>query len=73
MPSKNLDSVFQSSNPFRHAVTLSKILQTEQEPTILVKFSDGGTNHRKTLESVKCATICLFRELNLDMIILGRY
>jgi len=37
-----------------------------------MKFTDGGTDQRNTLESVKCATLCLFKELNLDMIILAR-
>ena len=36
-----------------------------------MRFSDGGTDQRNTLESVKCATIALFKNLNCDMIILG--
>lgn len=66
------DSVFQSSNPFRHAVTVSNILAGQGPINILMKYTDGGTDHRNTLESVKCASICLFREMNLDMLILGR-
>jgi len=37
-----------------------------------MKYTDGGVDHRNTLECVKCASICLFRELNLDMLVLGR-
>jgi hypothetical protein len=68
------DSVFEQSNPFRHATSLSKFLLSSHDelPSVLLKFSDGGTDHRNTLESVKCASICLFKEMNLDMLILAR-
>lgn len=38
----------------------------------MLKYSDGVVDHRNNLESVKCAYICMFKELNLDMIILCR-
>lgn len=41
-------------------------------PNVLFRFSHGKTDQRNTLESIKCAAICIFRELNLDMLILGR-
>ncbi|XP_033753387.1 uncharacterized protein LOC117336839 [Pecten maximus] len=67
------DSVLQQSSPFRHNAVLAKLLaEKETMQPILMKFTDGGTDQRNNIESVKCATICLFRELNLDMIILGR-
>jgi len=67
------DSIFQSSNPFRHAATLVKeINKLETLPSVLLKFSDGGTDQRNTLESVKCSLICVFKELNLDMLIAAR-
>ena len=67
------DSVFQSSNPFRHAVQLISIIKESQEiPPIFLKFTDGGTDHRNTLESVKCALICLFKELDLDFLVAAR-
>jgi hypothetical protein len=67
------DSVFQSSNPFRHAVQLiNTIRQSGDVPAVLLKFSDGGTDHRNTLESVKCALICVFLELDLDFLVAGR-
>lgn len=67
------DSVFEQSSPFRHATSLSKFLCSKNElPHVLFKYSDGGTDHRNTLESVKCSAICLFKEINLDMLILAR-
>ena len=67
------DSVFQMSTPFRHAVMITNYLKSKDNlPKILLKYTDGGTDQRNTLESVKCASICIFRELNLDMMILAR-
>ncbi|XP_053389758.1 uncharacterized protein LOC128552728 [Mercenaria mercenaria] len=67
------DSVFQSSNPFRHAAIVCDILaKRDPLPKVFLRFSDGGTDQRNTLESVKCAAICIFKEMNLDMLILGR-
>ena len=60
------DLVFQMSSPFRHAATLDKIMQNSTAK-ILMKFTNGGVDQRNTLESVKCASICLFLELNLEM------
>ncbi|CAC5407819.1 unnamed protein product [Mytilus coruscus] len=64
------DSVFQTSSPFQHAAMMTKVL--ESPAPVLLKFTDGGTDQRNTLEAVKCANICLFKELNLDMLIHGR-
>lgn len=68
------DSVFQMASPFRHNAALAQLISNTQEsvPPILMKFTDGGTDQRNTLESVRCATICLFREMNFDMVVLGR-
>jgi len=66
------DSVLQTSSPFRHASLLANILARSEYPKVLLRYSDGGTDQRNTLESVKCASICLFRELDLDMMILAR-
>jgi hypothetical protein len=68
------DSVFQTSNPFRHGAALVKVvkMQHSDQKSVLLKFTDGGVDHRNTLESVKCASVCLFQELNLDMLILAR-
>lgn len=67
------DSVFHGSNPFTHAAALVKIVKsTEVRKSVLLKYSDGGTDQRSALDSVKCSLICMFRELNLDMLIAGR-
>ena len=67
------DSAFQSSSPFRHGVILCKIIkELEPVPPYLMKYTDGGTNQRNTLESVKVASICLFKEFNLDFMIVAR-
>ena len=68
------NSVFQSSSPFRHGVMLCKtIKELEHVPPILMKYTDGETDQRNTLESVKVASICLFKELDLDFMIAARF
>ena len=52
---------------------LCKIIkELEQVPPILMKYTDGGTDQRKTLDSVKVASICLFKELDLNFMIAAR-
>lgn len=62
------DSVFQASTPFRHAVSISKQIVDKEQVNVLLKYSDGGVDHRNNLKSVKCAYICMFKEFNLDML-----
>ena len=64
------DSIFEASNPFRHAVQLCKVYPFDKPIAII--YTDGGTDHRNTLESVKIAAICIFKELNLDKLHLVR-
>ena len=66
------DSVFQQSSPWRHACMTAKIFEDRNVPPILLKITDGGTDHRHTLESVRLANICLFKEMSFDQIILAR-
>ncbi|XP_062616566.1 uncharacterized protein LOC134278262 [Saccostrea cucullata] len=67
------DSVFQPASPFRHAAFLSKMMQnSENLKPILLKFTDGGVDQRNTLEAVKLANVCLFKEFNLDLLIHAR-
>ena len=69
------DSVFKSSSPFRHGVMQSKVYKgLRRQPRVVMKYTDGGTDQRNTLETIKLATICLFKELDpyVDMIIAGR-
>lgn len=65
------DSVFETSGPFRHAASLVKIA-VKEDKKILLRFTDGGTDQRNNLESVKCSSICIFRELDLDMLVHAR-
>ena len=67
------NSVFQLSSPFRHGVMLKHVVSSLPDmPSVLMKYSDGGTDQRNNLESVKIATICLFKELDLDLLITVR-
>ena len=67
------DYVFQQSSPFRHSAAIANALKSGTDyPKVLLKFSDGGTDQRNTLESVKCASIALFKELDLDMLVIAR-
>ena len=68
------DSVFQGSNPFRHAQTMLNLVRLNEEHRvpILFKFTDGGTDQRNNLQLVQLASICIFKELNLDMFITAR-
>ena len=69
------DSVLQSSSPMRHATSLVKQIKdltTDRRPGVLLLYTDGGTDHRNTLESVKCAAICVFKELDLDLYVAAR-
>lgn len=63
------DSVFETSCPFRHAAPLVKIA-VKEDKKILLRFTDGGTDQRNNLESVKCSSI--FGELDLDMLVHAR-
>ena len=49
---------------------LCKIIkELEHVPPVLMKYTDSGTDQRNTLESVKVASICLFKELDLDFML----
>lgn len=41
-------------------------------PLILLLYTDGGPDHRLTYYSVKVALICLFIDLDLDLLIAAR-
>lgn len=66
------DSVLQTSSAFRHSTVLAKVLARNPGPKVLLRFTDGGTDQRNILMSVQCANICLFIELDLDMLVLAR-
>lgn len=63
------DSIFQSSNPMRHSTSIvNQVKLLVYKPSVILKFSD----QRNTLESVKCTSICIFKELDLDMFVAAR-
>ena len=67
------DAVFQPSTPFRHGIELLNLLKRKGDvPPILLLYTDGGPDHRVTYYSVKCALICLFLKLDIDMLIAAR-
>lgn len=69
------DSVFQASSLFRPATMLKKTIDgkyKEKIPSVLFKYTDGVCHQRNTLESVKIASICLFKEFDLDLLITAR-
>lgn len=57
---------------FRHSTLLAKVLARNPGPKVLLRFTDGDTDQRNNLVSVQCANICLFIELDLDMLIIAR-
>ena len=72
---KYKDSVFQPSSPFRHAIELESILQTQENSEIrpiLMIYSDGGPDHRVTYHSVKLSLILIFERLGIDLLVAAR-
>ena len=67
------DLVLEPSSPLRHMAELRGILesQTTVKP-ILMLYTDGGPDHRLTYLSVKLSLICLFLELDLDLLVVVR-
>ena len=72
----NKDKVTQPSSAIRHSSELTSIIRTHfgnshghASKPVLVVVSDGGPDHRVTFGSVKIADICLFRALDLDMLV----
>ena len=71
--------VFEASTSMRHARELGNILQSRYPPNcesltdfILLLYTDGGGDHNVTNASVQISLLCLFLELDLDMLIVVR-
>lgn len=62
------NSIFEASNQLRHAASLVKTMSDKENPNIIMQYTDGGVDHRNTIQSVQCAAICIFKELNLDIL-----
>ena len=72
------DKIFQPSSPLRHAVENVNIIR-EQSPDgvnshlpILLRFTDGGPDHRTTYKTVQLASVLEFVALDLDFLVLAR-
>lgn len=73
------DKIFQPSTPFRHAAETVKIVRSyfseddvNANKPIIVRYTDGGPDHRPTFASVQLASILEFIALDLDMVIACR-
>ena len=73
------DKVFQPSSPLRHAAETVAIIRkyysgddVNMEKPILIRYTDGGPDHRTTYKSVKVAALAQFIALDLDMIVCAR-
>lgn len=72
----NKDKVTQPSSALRHASEMTGMIRTHYSTNsiaaskpVMIIVSDGGPDHRITFGSVKVAHLCLFRALDLDMLI----
>ena len=65
------DAAFEPSSPQRHATELSKILISNDDlhKNVLLLYSDGGPDHRLT---VQISLIALFLKLDLDFLCAAR-
>jgi hypothetical protein len=72
------DKVFQPSNPLRHSAETLNIVRAESDDEvnsnrpILLRYTDGGPDHRTTYTSVQLASILEFISLDLDMFVACR-
>ena len=70
------DKMFQHSTPMRHAAELIEVIRKDfsedgiaLDRPVLAIFTDGGPDHRPTFETVKLSLLCLFMQLDVDMVI----
>ena len=70
------NSIFQASDPFRHAVELIDVLRKNyqdcQIPSFLCLLTDGGCDHSIKYLFVRCALLALFKVCNFDILNVGR-
>ena len=73
------DKVFEASSPHRHAAETVKIVRNFSSDDsincskpILVRYTDGGPDHRTTYSSVQLCAILEFVALDLDMFVAVR-
>ena len=68
------DKVTQPSSALRHSAEICNIVNTHFTPSkpVMILTTDGGSDHRLTFASVRLALICLFKSLDLDMLVAVR-
>ncbi|XP_056009601.1 uncharacterized protein LOC130051588 [Ostrea edulis] len=73
------DKVFQAPSPLRHStesVSLMRQCYSDDDVNlrtpVLIRYTDGGPDHRTTYKSVKICTLMEFIALDLDMIVCAR-
>ena len=65
--------MFDPSNVFDHCAQLIDIIEKQHwEPTVLVLQTDGGPDHSLKQVAVEFALIAMFKELNLDHLVILR-
>lgn len=73
------DKVFEASSPMRHLTENIALLRHKYctdgvnlDKPILIRYSDGGPDHRVTYRSVQLCSLVEFIALDLDMIVCAR-
>ena len=67
------DKVLQPSSALRHAAEQCRILSSNfPDSPVVVIVSDGGPDHRLTFYSVQVSLLCVFLQLDLDMLVAVR-
>lgn len=70
------DHAIESSSPTRHMAKLQKILNPDGNIVnvnpVLLMYTDGGPEYRVNFMSVKASLVCLFKALDLDMLVTVR-
>ena len=73
------DKVFQASSPLRHStenVSMMRKCYSDDDVNlrtpVLIRYTDGGPDHRTTYKSVKICALLEFIALDLDMMVCAR-
>ena len=68
------EAAFEPSSPQRHASELQKVFEESgcSSKPICFVYCDGGPDHRLTYVSVQASFICLFQNLDLDLLCVAR-
>lgn len=66
--------LFQPSSPIRHMAELFTCLKDNScaDKPVLLLYSDGGPDHRLTFLAVQVSLLCMFIEMDLDILVAAR-